>query len=93
MLMTKTLYRHTLSLRSRSPETTASHLVEALGQAASVSRVRAQLRRARQARSRKEFGFWAEVLGRLPAARATDEAPTIDTVLANTPASLHANER
>jgi hypothetical protein len=58
MLMTKTLYRRALSLRCRSPETTASRFVEALGEAASAGYVRAQLRLARQARSRKEFDFW-----------------------------------
>jgi hypothetical protein len=81
MLMTKTLYRRTLSLRSRSPETTASRFLEALGEAASARHVRAQLRLARQARSRKEFDFWAQVLERLPAARAAHEAPTIETAV------------
>jgi hypothetical protein len=85
--MTKTLYRRTLSLRCRSPETTASRFVEALGEAASARHVRAQLRLARQARSRKEFDFWAKVLERLPAARAAHDAPTIETAAANAPPS------
>ena len=81
MLMTKTLYRRALSLRCRSPETTASRFVEALGEAASAGYVRAQLRLARQARSRKEFDFWAQVLERLPAARAAHVAQTIETAV------------
>jgi hypothetical protein len=81
MLMTKTLYRRTLSLRSRSPETTARRFLEALGEAASARHVRAQLRLARQARSRKEFDFWAQVLEHLPAARAAHEAQTIETAV------------
>ena len=81
MLMTKTLYRRTLSLRSRSPETTASRFVEALGEAESVRYARAELQRARKARSRKEFRFWAQVLERLPAARAAHEAQTIETAV------------
>lgn len=55
----------TISHRGRSPERAASLLIGELGPAAALVVVGRELLRARKARSRRRYQFWAEVRDRL----------------------------